>query len=92
MQLIAFIVEAKVAKRILDHLGENSTGPPVARPQYRRRSVSPLAVAQLLRERIPRATLAVVSGGTHAFANERPDEAGAAIRAHFEASLAPRAG
>lgn len=55
-------------------------------------SVSPLAVAQLLRERIPRATLAVVSGGTHAFANERPDEAGAAIRAHLEGSAAPCAG
>jgi hypothetical protein len=33
MQLIAFIAEAKVAKRILDHLGLDSTGPPVARAQ-----------------------------------------------------------
>jgi hypothetical protein len=30
-QLIAFIAEAKVAKRILDHLALDSTGPPVAR-------------------------------------------------------------
>jgi hypothetical protein len=33
MQLIAFIAEAKVAKRILDHLALDSTGPPVARAQ-----------------------------------------------------------
>ncbi len=33
MQLIAFIAEARVAKWILDHLGEDSTGPPVARAQ-----------------------------------------------------------
>jgi hypothetical protein len=31
MQLIAFIAQATVAKRILDHLGLGSTGPPVAR-------------------------------------------------------------
>ena len=31
MELIAFIAEAGVAKRILDHLGLPSTGPPVAR-------------------------------------------------------------
>ena len=31
MELIAFIAEARVAKRILDHLGLQSTGPPVAR-------------------------------------------------------------
>ena len=31
MQLIAFIAQATVAKRILDHLGLDSTGPPVAR-------------------------------------------------------------
>lgn len=31
MRLIAFIAEATVAKRILDHLGLDSTGPPVAR-------------------------------------------------------------
>jgi hypothetical protein len=33
MQLIAFIAEAKMAKRILDHLGLDSTGPPVAGAQ-----------------------------------------------------------
>ena len=31
MELIAFIAEARVAKRILDHLGLRSTGPPVLR-------------------------------------------------------------
>ncbi len=31
MQLIAFIAQATVAKRILDHLDLDSTGPPVAR-------------------------------------------------------------
>lgn len=31
MELIAFIAEAGVAKRILDYLGLPSTGPPVAR-------------------------------------------------------------
>jgi hypothetical protein len=33
MRLIAFVAEAKVAKRILDHLGLDSTGSPVARAQ-----------------------------------------------------------
>jgi len=32
MELLAFIAEAAVAKRILDHLGLASTGPPLARP------------------------------------------------------------
>jgi len=31
MQLVAFIAQAMVAKRILDHLGLDSTGPPIAR-------------------------------------------------------------
>ena len=31
MQLIAFIAQATVAKRVLDQLGLDSTGPPVAR-------------------------------------------------------------
>jgi hypothetical protein len=35
MQLIAFIAEAKVAKRILDHLALDSTGPPVGPPVAR---------------------------------------------------------
>jgi Putative transposase/Transposase zinc-binding domain len=33
MELIAFIAEAGVAKRILDHLGLVSTGPPVPKPR-----------------------------------------------------------
>ncbi len=33
MELIAFIAEAGVAKRILDHLGLASTGPPVPKPR-----------------------------------------------------------
>lgn len=32
-QLIAFIAEARVAKRILDHLGLDSRAPPLARAQ-----------------------------------------------------------
>jgi hypothetical protein len=33
MELIAFIAEAGVAKRILDHLGLPSSGPPPSRPR-----------------------------------------------------------
>jgi hypothetical protein len=33
LQLIAFIAEATVAKRILDHLGLDPRGPPVARAE-----------------------------------------------------------
>jgi len=33
MQLIAFIAEPTAAKRILDHLGLDSTGPPLAPPR-----------------------------------------------------------
>jgi hypothetical protein len=33
LQLIAFIAEARVAKRILDHLGLHFRGPPMARAQ-----------------------------------------------------------
>jgi len=33
MKLIAFIAEPTVAKRILDHLGLDSTGPPLAPPR-----------------------------------------------------------
>ncbi len=33
LKLVAFITEATVACRILDHLGLDSQGPPVARPQ-----------------------------------------------------------
>jgi pimeloyl-ACP methyl ester carboxylesterase len=45
--------------------------------------VSPLAVADLLAASIPGARRAVVAGGTHGFAEERPDEAAAAIRRHL---------
>jgi putative restriction endonuclease len=44
--------------------------------------VSPLAVADLLASAIPGAGRVVVHSGTHAFAEERPDEVAAAIRAH----------
>ncbi len=33
MQLIVFIAQATVARRLLDHLGLDSTGPPLVRPQ-----------------------------------------------------------
>jgi hypothetical protein len=33
MELITFIAEAGVAKRVLDHLGLVSTGPPVPKPR-----------------------------------------------------------
>lgn len=33
MRLMAFIAEARVAKRVRDHLGEDSTGRPLARAQ-----------------------------------------------------------
>ncbi len=45
--------------------------------------VSPLSVAQLLAERIPDTRVVTVTGGTHAFANERPDETAAIIRSHL---------
>ncbi len=42
--------------------------------------VSPLAVSELLLARIPGAERVVISGGSHAFAEERPDEVAAALR------------
>lgn len=45
--------------------------------------VSPVAVARLLEARIPGARLELVPGGSHTFANERPDEVAALIRAHL---------
>jgi poly(3-hydroxyoctanoate) depolymerase len=45
----------------------------------------PPAVPAFLRARIPGARSVLVPGGTHAFANERPDEAARAIRAHLAA-------
>ncbi len=41
MRLIAFIAEARVAKRILDHLGLDSTGPPLGRAQARPELIEP---------------------------------------------------
>ncbi|MFL5301123.1 MAG: alpha/beta fold hydrolase [Anaeromyxobacteraceae bacterium] len=45
--------------------------------------LSPLAVARHLAARIPGARTAIVAGGTHAFAEERPDEVAALVRAHL---------
>jgi pimeloyl-ACP methyl ester carboxylesterase len=45
--------------------------------------ICPPPVARLLEARIPGARSAVLRGGTHAFANERPAEVAGAIRAHI---------
>jgi pimeloyl-ACP methyl ester carboxylesterase len=45
--------------------------------------ISPPSVARFLAGRIPDARIATVAGGTHAFANERPDEVAAIIRSHL---------
>ena len=45
--------------------------------------VSPLAVSELLAARLKRARRVVLSGGSHAFAEERPEEVAAAIRQHL---------
>ncbi|ABS27699.1 alpha/beta fold hydrolase [Anaeromyxobacter sp. Fw109-5] len=45
--------------------------------------VSPPGVARFLAERIPRARIVTVAGGTHAFASERPDEVASIIRSHL---------
>lgn len=42
--------------------------------------ISPLAVSDLLMARIPGARRAIVAGGTHSFAEERPDEVAAVLR------------
>ena len=47
-------------------------------------AVSPLSIGRFLAERIPRARLAIVRGGAHAFANERADEVASLIRSHFD--------
>ncbi len=45
--------------------------------------VSPPAVGHFLVERIPGARLAFVTGGSHSFASERPDEVAAILRPHL---------
>jgi pimeloyl-ACP methyl ester carboxylesterase len=45
--------------------------------------ISPLSVAHFLEERIPDSRVVTIAGGTHAFANERPDEVASIIRAHL---------
>ena len=47
-------------------------------------AVSPLSIGRFLAERIPRAHLAIVRGGAHAFAQERADEVASLIRSHLE--------
>jgi pimeloyl-ACP methyl ester carboxylesterase len=49
--------------------------------------LSPPSVGRALAARIPNARLVTIAGGAHGFANERPDEVAAAIRAHLEAPL-----
>lgn len=51
--------------------------------------ICPPAVASLLRARIPGARAVLVPGGTHLFAEERPDEVAAAIREHVVAQALP---
>jgi poly(3-hydroxyoctanoate) depolymerase len=46
--------------------------------------VSPPSIARFLAQRIPRARLAIVRGGAHAFANERADDVASLIRSHFD--------
>jgi len=42
--------------------------------------ISPLSVANLLAERMARARIATIAGGSHVFARERPDEVASLIR------------
>jgi len=44
---------------------------------------SPPSVGRFLARRIPGAQFVTVAGGTHVFANERPDETAAIIRRHL---------
>jgi pimeloyl-ACP methyl ester carboxylesterase len=45
--------------------------------------ISPPAVSRFLAERIAGARVVTVTGGTHGFASERPDEVAAIIRTHL---------
>jgi poly(3-hydroxyoctanoate) depolymerase len=46
--------------------------------------ISPPTVARYLAQRIPGARIVTIAGGTHAFANERPEEVASIIRSHLE--------
>ena len=48
--------------------------------------VSPVSVGRFLEQRVPGARLEIVPGGTHGFAEERPDEVAALIRTHLAAA------
>jgi len=45
--------------------------------------ISPLSVARFLSARIPDSRIITVTGGTHAFASERPEEVASILRAHL---------
>jgi pimeloyl-ACP methyl ester carboxylesterase len=45
--------------------------------------IAPLSVGRFLAGRIPDSRLVTVAGGSHAFANERPDEVASIIRDHL---------
>lgn len=45
--------------------------------------VSPPSIAHFLADRIAGAQTVIVSGGTHAFASERPEQAASIIRSHL---------
>ena len=47
--------------------------------------ISPVAVGEFLRDRIPASRLVVLRGGTHDLALERPDEVATLIAAHLDA-------
>ncbi|HEY3587554.1 MAG TPA: alpha/beta hydrolase [Myxococcaceae bacterium] len=51
--------------------------------------ISPLSVAHFLAGRIRDSRIVTVTGGSHAFANERPDEVASFIRAHLSREREP---
>ena len=51
--------------------------------------VSPVSVGRFLERRIPGARLEIIAGGTHSFAQERPDEVAAALRKHLAGGPGP---
>ena len=46
--------------------------------------ISPPSVARFLAQGIPGARIVTIAGGTHTFANERPEEVASIIRSHLE--------